>query len=305
MTSTATLEVFQSLWAMEDLPWAPTGPRPTPWTLTEQLDLVAGHGFHGVAVDLGARRVPTAAVLAPLLGERELRCAVVAFVADDAGLDTALAYADVVGADRIVLCAQLYTRDLAAAATTVARWHRRCAGAGVELQLETHRNTLTNDLRATVALLAELDPAVLLAADLSHFVCANELPDGHDPVVEDLITAVLDRSGSAQGRIATRCQVQIPLGFPMGHTAEPRFRAWWQQGLRAVVARVAAGTGPRDGRVLFCTELGTTPYAITDGTGRELSDRWAEALVLKTWAEQAFAAALVPDHSTAPEGINR
>lgn len=305
MTTTATLEVFQSLWAMEDLPWAPTGPRPTPWTLPEQLDLLVGHGFHGVAVDLGARRVPTAAELAPLLAERGLRSAVVAFVADDPALDTALRFADTIGADRIVLCAQLYTRDLAAAAATVARWHRRCADAGVELQLETHRDTLTNDLRTTVALLAELDPAVLLAADLSHFVCANELPDGHHPAVEELITAVLNRSGSAQGRIATRCQVQIPLGFPMGGIAEPRFRAWWEQGLRAVVARVAAGTGPRDGRVLFCTELGTTPYAITDAAGRELSDRWAEALVLKSWAEQAFAAALAPTHSPEPEGITR
>jgi hypothetical protein len=227
-----------------------------------------------------------------------LRAAVVAFVRDDAGLDAALAYAGTIRADRLVLCAQLYTRDLAAAAATVSGWHRRAADAGVELQLETHRDTLTNDLRATVALLAELDPDILLAADLSHFVCANELPDGADPEVEALITAVLDRSGSLQGRIATRCQVQIPLGFPMGVLAEPRFAAWWEQGMRAVVGRVAAGTGPRDGRVLFVTELGTTPYALTGADGRELSDRWAEALELKSRAEHAFAAALAPIPAT-------
>jgi hypothetical protein len=298
MTTTPTLEVFQSLWAMEDLPWAPTGPPPTPWTLTEQLDLLAGHGFAGVVVDLGARRLAPAAELAPLLRERELHSAVVAFVRDDAGLDAALAYAATIGADRMVLCAQLYTRDLTAAAVTVSRWHRRAAGAGVELQLETHRDTLTNDLRTTVALLDELDPSILLAADLSHFVCANELPDAPDAAVDELITAVLDRSGSLQGRIATRCQVQIPLGFPMGAVAEPRFRGWWEQGMRAVLGRIAAGTGPRDDTVLFVTELGTTPYAITDADGRELSDRWAEALELRTRARQAFAAALAPAPAT-------
>lgn len=297
--TTPTLEVFQSLWAMEGLPWAPAAEaRPAPWTLVEQLDLLAGHGFAGVAVDLGAREAPAADTLAPLITERGLRSAVVAFVGTDAELDAALAYAGRIGADRLVLCARLYTPDLAAAAATVLRWYRRSADAGVELQLETHRNTLTNDLRTTVALLAELDPVVPVAADLSHFVCANELPDAPDPVIEGLIGAVLERSGSAQGRIATRCQVQVPLGFPMAAPWEPRFRGWWEQSMRASLARAG---GPHDGRVMFCTELGTVPYAITDANGRELSDRWAEALLLKSWAEQAFAAALV--HR--PEGIHR
>jgi hypothetical protein len=41
---------------------------------------------------------------------------------------------------------------------------------------------------------------------------------------------------------------------------------------------------------MFCTELGTRPYAITDAAGAELSDRWSEALTLKRWAQEAFDA---------------
>jgi hypothetical protein len=43
---------------------------------------------------------------------------------------------------------------------------------------------------------------------------------------------------------------------------------------------------------MFCAELGTTPYAPTGPDGRELSDRWAEALVLRDWARELYDAAV-------------
>ncbi len=48
---------------------------------------------------------------------------------------------------------------------------------------------------------------------------------------------------------------------------------------------------------MFCTELGTRPYAITDAAGAELSDRWTEALILKSWAHEAFAASAIEPSS--------
>ncbi|WP_019930526.1 sugar phosphate isomerase/epimerase [Nocardia sp. BMG111209] len=276
------LELFNSLWAMEDLPYR--GARP--WQLEEQLDLLERNGFDGAAVDLGARQRPGAARLATALRGRALRVAVFAFVADDPDLEAALRYAGTVGADRMVVCGRLFDDEPAVLATVLERWHRRCAGAGVAMQLETHRNTLTEDLHRTVALLRILDPAIRLAMDLSHYVCGSEIPLPVPAATDELLTAVLERAESVQGRVATRCQVQIPLGFPQHRAWEDQFRDWWIRAFTAAL-RYRGGSEP----VMFCTELGTTPYAITGPDGRELSDRWADTLTLRDRAAAAFATA--------------
>ncbi|WP_330256835.1 sugar phosphate isomerase/epimerase [Nocardia sp. NBC_00565] len=278
------LEMFNSLWAMEDLPWH----APRPWTIAEQLDRLVESGFDGVAVDLGARGRPEADELAALR-EHRLRTAVFAFIRDGADLDAALRYADTIGADRMVVCGCLFDHDLAAVSKTVLHWHRRCAAAGVAMQLETHRNTLTDDIRTTTRLLRELDAEVKLAIDLSHYVCGSEFPLPPTAEIEGHLEALFARAESVQGRIATRCQVQIPLGFPQHRAWEELFQDWWIRAFTAILRRRDHDGSPEP--VMFCTELGTTPYAITDRDGSELSDRWADTLTLRDRAEAAFAAA--------------
>lgn len=273
------LTVYQSLWAMEDLP----NPA-TPWSLPQQIELIAAE-FDGVAVDLGARRAPVATELAAAIVGAGLKVAVFAFIRDTDGLRVAIEYAHTVGARQIVVCAQIYGFDAAALADTLIQWYEVCAKADITMQVETHRNTVTNDIRFTAALLDQLDPRILLAGDLSHYVVASEIPDEPTAEYEELIAAILDRCGSLQGRIATRGQVQIPLGTPSGAPWEARFRSWWEKGFRSIRSRTAPGQD-----VMFCTELGTRPYAITDSRGLELSDRWLDALTLKHWAYEAFAA---------------
>jgi hypothetical protein len=276
-----SLTVYQSLWAMEDLP----RDAPVQWTLGERVARIAEAGFHGLSVDLGARQVPPAASLATELRGSGLDAAVNAFVRDDASMDEALRYAGVIGAPLIIVCAQVFGLDLGSLAGTVHRWQAQAAAAGVEIQLETHRGTMTNDLRTTVALLGHLDPAVSLAADLSHYVCGCELPDQPTPEIESLMDAILSRSVSMQGRVATRCEVQIPLGHVRYQHWVARFRDWWTRGFASMAARGLADP-------MFCAELGTTPYAPTSPDGRELSDRWAEALVLRDWARECYDAAV-------------
>jgi hypothetical protein len=279
--NTPRLSIYQSLWAMEDLPCND----PVPWTLAQQIEHIAGAGFDGLSVDLGARQVPAAADLAAHLRGTGLRTAVNAFIRDDQSMDDALRYADTIGAPLIIVCAQVFSHDLPCLAATVERWHARAASAGVSVQLETHRGTMTNDLRSTVALLGHLDTPVTLAADLSHYVCGCELPDQPTAEIEALINAVLDRSASLQGRVATRCQVQIPLGHVDHQNWVARFKDWWTRGFASIVAR-------GHNEPMFCAELGTRPYAPTAPDGRELSDRWAEALVLQQWAKECFEAAI-------------
>jgi hypothetical protein len=265
---------------MEDLPLA--GPE---WTLPERIAQIAGAGFDGLAVDLGARKAPAAGELRPLADAAGLRVQVFAFVSEQRPLAQALDYAHEVGAHSMVLCGQVFPDGVGAAAEVVSGWLDESAAAGLPVELETHRFTLTNDLRATVALLDAL-PELPLAVDLSHYVVGNELPDGPDERVDPLLDRVLARGTSFQGRVATRGQVQVGPRFAQHAAAVARFRDWWARGFAAWRARSAA-----DAELSFVCELGTTPYAITGPDGREISDRWADALLLADWARELFAAA--------------
>jgi hypothetical protein len=40
--------------------------------------------------------------------------------------------------------------------------------------------------------------------------------------------------------------------------------------------------------MVFLSELGSPDYAITDADGKELSDRWTEALLLQRWAREIW-----------------
>lgn len=284
MTSAPPLRSFQSLWAMEDLPTAAAA-----WTLDEQIDLLTGAGYDGLAVDLGARRAPRAADLERALRGTTLERMVFTFAGNDDELDEALTYADVIGAHEMVLCARTYVQDVREAADLISRWHDRAAASGVRLELETHRNTVTNDLRFTRRLLDELDPVVRLAVDLSHYIVGAEIPAEPSAEIEEQIAAILSRAGSLQGRIASRCQVQIPLHHAGSSPWIDLTRRWWRDGFAQIIA--ARTDDERDRPVTFVTELGTTPYALVDADGVELSDRWAEARLLLEWAEADLTAA--------------
>ncbi|MEO0360382.1 MAG: sugar phosphate isomerase/epimerase, partial [Pseudomonadota bacterium] len=61
------------------------------------------------------------------------------------------------------------------------------------------------------------------------------------------------------------------------------FKAWWAEGFASWRRRNDAGT------CVFLCELGPPEYAMTGRDGREMSDRWAEALTIKSWAEEIWA----------------
>lgn len=215
-----------------------------------------------------------------------LRGCVLVFASSDDDIREAVRYAGIIEADWIICCARIFGFDAPELARQLGRWHAMCGDAGIEMQLETHRNTVTNDLRFTCMLLQELDESIELAADLSHYVCAHEIPETPEPEYETLVSTILDRSGSLQGRIATRAQIQVPLGHLMAQPWEPRFRDWWTTGFASLLRRHP------DRPARFVTELGTTPYAITDADGVQISDRWAESAALMRWAAEAFESAV-------------
>jgi hypothetical protein len=264
------LKVYQALWATTGMPVA------------ESFDRVAGAGYDGMAIDLGALTLEQGRATVAHFRRTGLAGLVTAFPNSIEDLRPALHLAKDVGAPFVNIVGQVMPLRVAGMAEVVRAWLRVAAEEGMPVQFETHRNCVTNDLFSTLLLLDDI-PEMVLSADLSHYVVDREMPCPPTPELQGYIERVLDRAGSFQGRVAARGQIQVALGFPQNAKWLRLFLDWWEYGLRSFAARA-----PGQDAVFLC-ELGPPDYAITDADGRELSDRWDEALALREHARAIWA----------------
>jgi len=271
------LLVYQALWAMDRLA-APEA------ALAEKFDRVREAGFEGMAIDLGALTLAQARATVPHFRRTGLAGGLTAFPTSTEALRPALELAHQIGAPFVVVIGQEMPVKLADMVPVIERWLRLAEQEAMPIQFETHRNCITNDLYTTVQLLDAI-PQMRLAADLSHYVVDREMPCPPPAPLQALMTAVLERSDSFQGRVAARGQIQVALNFPQNAKWVTLFREWWRQGFASWCARHADD----DAAMVFLCELGPPDYALTDAQGRELSDRWAEAALLMRWAREIWA----------------
>ena len=270
------LQVYQALWAMDKLvsPEASTA---------DKFDRVLAAGFDGMAIDLGALTMAQAQETVPHFARTGLRGGLTAFPGSVEGLRPALDLAHRINAPFVVVIGQEMPVRVADMIPVVEGWLEVAEQEGMPIQFETHRNCITNDLFTTVQLLDAV-PEMRLAADLSHYVVDREMPCPPTPALQKLISQVLGRSESFQGRVAGRGQIQLPLGFAQNAKWVRLFREWWQEGFTGWRARHAGDQAP----LVFLCELGPPDYALTGADGRELSDRWEEALLLARWAREIW-----------------
>jgi hypothetical protein len=275
------LEVFQALWAMQQRrPGLPERP------VEESFAMIAAAGYDGVGIDLGVTPLAEAQALAPLFPRYGLGCLITAFVKTIDGLAPVLDLARRLDARHVNLIGQVMPLGVDATVPVARRWMEMAAAAGVELQFETHRNSITNDMFATLQLLDAV-PEMVLSADLSHYVVGREFDYPPDARTEDHVARLLARSGSFQGRIASRQQIQVPFGFPQYAKWLGLFLGWWEAGFRQW--RRHGSCGSATGVLNFLCELGPHEYAMTGPDGCELSDRWEEALILKDHARRLWS----------------
>jgi hypothetical protein len=274
---TNALHVYQALWAMDKLvtPEASTA---------EKFDRVREAGFDGMAIDLGALTMAEAEATVPHFGRTGLRGGLTAFPTSVEALRPALALAHRIAAPCVVVIGQDMPVKLDEMIPVIEGWLRVAEQEGMPIQFETHRNCITNDLFTTVQLLDAV-PTMRLAADLSHYVVDREMPCPPTPFLQGLISKILARSDSFQGRVAARGQIQLPLDFPQNAKWVTLFRTWWREGFAAWHARNSHTDTP----LVFLCELGPPDYALTGADGRELSDRWTEAMTLAHWARELWS----------------
>ncbi len=158
----------------------------------------------------------------------------------------------------------------------------RPAARACRCLFETHRDCTLNDLYYTLQLIEQV-PEMRLCADLSHYVIDREMRLPLSARDAEFMHRILRRSDCFQGRIANREQIQVQIGFPQHRDWVGQFRAWWEEGIGMWRQRSAD-----DATLVFLCELGPPPYAMTDARQQELSDRWEEALTIRSWVEEIW-----------------
>ena len=241
------------------------------------FDKVAEAGFDGMAIDLGAADVATAMKTLPHFERTGLTPLIVAFPKSVAALRDTLKMSKDFGGPFVVVIGQVFPLTVEGAIPVIRRWMDMSDEEGMPIQFETHRNCITNDLFFTLNLLDSI-PDMPLCADLSHYVVDREFWYPLSEFDQGLITRCLERADSFQGRVASRQQIQLPLSFPQHQKWVRLFEGWWEQGFRAWRRK-----NPNEAPVFLC-ELGPPEYAMTGADGKELSDRWVEALQLRDTA---------------------
>ncbi len=269
------LKVFTSLWAMQ--PHDQTGVK---LPLADVCAMVADAGFDGLAIDLGASDVATAHAVRPHLEKHGLTPLIVAFPKTIDSLRDTLVMAQDFGSPFVDVIGQVTPLTVDGMIPVVREWIAMAQDVGMPIQFETHRNCITNDLYSTLALLDAV-PEMRMCADLSHFVVDREFWHPLSPRDMGLISRVLQRSDSFQGRVASRQQIQLQLDFPQHQKWVDLFKGWWREGLADWRTRA-------EGDCVFLCELGPPEYAMTGPDGVEMSNRWDESRMIKAWIEDIW-----------------
>lgn len=273
-----TLEIYQSLWAMEL-----RHPRLPEASDEDKFEKVAAAGFDGICLDPAVDEIPKCRSLAGLFQKYGLGCMINAFPNNPDDMQPLLELAHELDACIVNVISGVTPIMPEDAMPVVRRWMAEADSLGLPLLFETHRDSLLNDMYFTLQLM-QLVPEMRLCADMSHFVVDRELRAPLPDRDAAYIHSILERSDCFQGRVASREQIQVQIGFAQHQQWVDIFKGWWRDGIRMWRQRNAD-----DATLRFLCELGPPPYAITDLNQDELSDRWEEALQIRAWIRQIWA----------------
>ncbi len=271
------LKVYQSLWAMEL-----RQPDGFEWTNEQRFEMISEAGYDGVCLDPAAHEIEENLALKPLFEAHGLSCMVNAFPKTDDDLRRLLAFSKDMNATTFSIIGTVYPVSATKAVPIIRKWMEIAGEMDVDIMFETHRDCITNDMFLTLELLDAV-PDMRLCADFSHYVLNRELSLPMSEEFKLHFEVLTKRSDCFQGRISNREQIQIPIDFPQHAEWTELFKQFWEDGFKSWQVR-----NDKDAELVFLCELGPPPYAITDENGHELSNRWEEALIIKSWVQDIW-----------------
>lgn len=168
------------------------------------------------------------------------------------------------------------------------------AATGLMITIETHRATVTQDIRRTLSII-ERFPDIRFTADLSHWYTGHEMTYGDIGAKLDVMAPIFERVRYMHGRIGTPCCAQVALsGADDGRAFVHHFRDMWTRCATGFAATAKPGeTLPFAPELLpYSVEFAGAEhklyYARQLGSGDnapEESDRWQQAEYLWQIAE--------------------
>ncbi len=264
------LLVFQSLWAMER---RHTDGRER--SLEQNVRMIAGAGFDGLSAHYTDRTAVRR--LAQLRADHGLDVEGQCFPRTVDDLQPVLENAVEFGAHHIDLQPDVRPRTVAECVALIDGWQRLAEQVDVPVYIETHRDRMTTDLYFTLDLL-DTRPELRLLGDISHYLVGREFAWPVSDENHSLMHRILDQSWAFHGRVGSREQVQVELSFEPHRMWVDLFLDWWRYGFTSWRRRA----GEHD-TLAFTCKLGPKPYAIVGRDGNDISDRWAESLLLRDW----------------------
>ena len=169
------------------------------------------------------------------------------------------------------------------------------------LHLETHRATMTQDIRRTLGLI-ERFPELTFNGDFAHWYIGHELPYGDIEAKLIAMRPVFERVRFLHLRVSSGAFGQLTASDPAEAQHLAIFRRMWTESIGGFLLTARSG----DYLPALCELLPARtfyPKMVTgpDGSPREESDRWTEAAFLTEQARACFDAAVRGTAASAPQ----
>ena len=164
---------------------------------------------------------------------------------------------------------------------------------GFPLYIETHRATITQDMARTLSLVEKL-PEIRFNGDFSHWYTGQEMTYGGVEAKLDRLEPIFQRVRFIHGRIGNSGSMQVDVGdgSSEGRPFVDHFRAFWTRSFRGFLANANPGDViPFTPELLRPAINYARTFKMPDGSRREESDRWQQALVLCQIARECYEAA--------------